>query len=178
MMKKDRQCFCLHGAYILVEGQMFNWMSEWMNESGETEEAGIGLHCGHSNQQSLIVPEGLNRARRRSVLGVWTSLWPYTLVAPIRSPVSIFKCLGSCCCLHLCPSLCTRFLCNVGSGYSLPPSWLVPPLPASLQLILLWPSSCFPSLPPSLDTLLGSLLTSVFHSYWPALSQSEPSSSF
>lgn len=41
-----------------------------MNESGETEEAGIGLHCGHSNQQSLIVPEGLNRARRRSVLGV------------------------------------------------------------------------------------------------------------
>lgn len=165
MMKKDRQCFCLHGAYILVEGQMFNWMSEWMNESGEMEEAGIGLDCGHSNQQSLIVPEGLNRARRRSVLGVWTSLRPYTLVAPIRSPVSIFKCLGSCCCLHLCPSLCTHFLCNVGSGYSLNPllagspsasllaidtslAWLLLPLFASILRYSPWIPSylCVPQL--------------------------------
>lgn len=181
-MMKKRQWFYLHEAYLLVEAQMFvNWISKWMNEGREKKEAGIGLDCGQSNQQSMLAPEGLDRGWRRSGPGVWTSLVTLpvlsTFIDPIRCPVSTFKHLGSFAAFtSILPSAptCSLMLAPV-TVFLLAGSCS---LSDSFGLILLWPSCWFLSLPSSLDTLLGSLLTSTSHSYWLALPQSEPSSSF
>lgn len=94
-----------------------------MNEHGERKEAGIGLDCGHSNQQPRIVL----RARKRSVPGVWTSFVTLYTHGPLSEA--------------LAPHLSVW---EVAAAFiSILPSALVCSLMLALVTVLL-PLDCFP----------------------------------
>lgn len=176
-----QKLFCILGLKVMKniflpvwslyssDTQMF---VNWVNEKG-WREGGDWIVVGALNNPDRAW--GLRAGKPAP--GVWTSLatLPFhsVLISPMRSLVSPFKYVGSPSCFHLhCPSSTPWSL--VLAPVFLPLGW-VPPLPGPFELMLLWPGRWFSSLPLSLDSLLGSLLTSTAHSCGPALvSRSEP----